>query len=72
VLVEGFHSEAGTKIEVRRTLQEETLIHQNNGHLLAIINPERHHGRVQCSTPDKIKHLAELIEKQNLGEDSHL
>jgi len=72
VLVEGFRLEAGTKIEVRRTLQEETLIHQNNGHLLAVINPERHHGRVHCSTPDKIKHLAGLIEKQILGQACHL
>ena len=71
VLVEGFHTEEGPKIEVRRTLQEETIIHQNNDHLLALIAPEKYHGRASCSTPDKIKLLAELIEKRIFGQDCH-
>jgi molybdopterin-guanine dinucleotide biosynthesis protein B len=71
VLVEGFHTEEGPKIEVRRTLQEETIIHQNNDHLLALIAPEKYHGRASCSTPDKIKLLAELIEKRISGQAWH-
>jgi molybdopterin-guanine dinucleotide biosynthesis protein B len=71
VLVEGFHTEEGPKIEVRRTLQEETIIHQNNDHLLALIAPENYHGGAPCSTPDKIKLLAELIEKRILGQAWH-
>ena len=71
VLVEGFHTGEGARIEVRRTLQEETIIHQDNDHLMALIAPEKYHGRASCSTPDKIKLLAELIEKRIFGQDCH-
>ncbi len=71
VLVEGFHTGEGLKVEVRRTLQEETIIYQNNDHLLALIVPEKYHGRASCSTPDNIKLLAGLIEKRISGQAWH-
>ncbi|MFQ5917534.1 MAG: molybdopterin-guanine dinucleotide biosynthesis protein B [Candidatus Binatia bacterium] len=68
VLVEGFRSEARTKIEVRNTHQEMTSNHQKDDHLLALITPEKHHGTIPCFTPDEIKPLVELIEKRILAQ----
>jgi len=66
VLVEGFHEEARTKIEVRSSQHDEPLCLADN-HLLAVVGRTGRDEAVPGFGPDSIKPLVDLIEKKILG-----
>ena len=66
VLVEGFHEEPRAKIEVLSERTQETLC-EMDGHLLAIVTPSARQTTVPSFDPNSIKPLADLIEREVLG-----
>jgi len=66
VLVEGFHEEARAKIEVLAERKEEPLC-KIDGNLIAFVTPSAHPSAVPTFTPNNIKPLADLIEREILG-----
>lgn len=66
VLVEGFHREAGPKIEVLSD-QKDRRICDADEHVLAVVGLNGSHLSIPCYKPDGIQPLADLIEREILG-----
>jgi len=66
VLVEGFHEEARAKIEVLADRMDEPLCKMDSN-LLAVVTPSARETTVPTFEPTNIKPLADLIEREILG-----
>jgi molybdopterin-guanine dinucleotide biosynthesis protein B len=66
VLVEGFHEEARAKIEVLADRMDEPLCKMDSS-LLAVVTPSARETTVPTFEPTNIKPLADLIEREILG-----
>jgi molybdopterin-guanine dinucleotide biosynthesis protein MobB len=66
VLVEGFHEEARAKIEVLADRMDEPLCKMDSS-LLAVVTPIARETKVPTFEPTNIKPLADLIEREILG-----
>jgi len=66
VLVEGFSSEPGPRIEVGKAGKGSPVAREGDAPLIARVSPEKLPGSIPCFTVDEIGSLAELIERRIL------
>lgn len=66
VLVEGFSSEPGPRIEVGETSKKEPAMQGKGEQVIARVSPQKRPGGIPSFTPDEIGPLVEMIERRML------